>query len=276
MQVFHSDEIESNETSPARIDIANTAAKVKTVQQLSSDTTNESPSAKSARPNFNFARISVETRQSPRLINLQRSDLSAQPSSAVLLTTPKRIRNKEKNQQDYSVYYDNAELFLDEKVFVIVEPGAETKFKKHIKVFTRSQSLDQELISSPLYSGSPALTQVGDSSLLARRANSKNLSPLLKKSDEEQTDTHPKIVLKKVSRFAENAARRIELTNESEEEKTPLKLKLFSQAKMSDESPQRDRARVRTIQETSNETTPMNGSLKHFSSNNLSPIKLME
>jgi len=104
-----------------------------------------------------------------------------------------RCRNsKDSESHGYTEFYDKADNFLDENNFVIVEPGAETKVRKHIKVLTRSQSLfSEEETSSPLYTGSPMLQRVADSSLLARRV-SRNQSPLIKlgsQSEENSTIT---------------------------------------------------------------------------------------
>lgn len=149
------------------------------------------------RPNFNVGGLSVKTSYISNLPNgllsLQPTHPSHEPHSATPCLKSRKLRSR--FAQDYSACYERADCFLDSNGFVIVEPGAETKIRKHIKVLTRTQSLasgTQSEMSSPMvYVGSPMLQKVSDSSLLARRTLSRTQSPMLKLSSplEENSTT---------------------------------------------------------------------------------------
>lgn len=108
-----------------------------------------------------------------------------QPESATLLPKGKKLFDAAP-ESEYTACYERAEVFLDENDVKFAEPGAESKVRKHVKVLTRAKTLQEEHSESPLYVGSPSLRNICDSSLLARRINSKEQSPMSQKSTFEE------------------------------------------------------------------------------------------
>lgn len=103
------------------------------------------------------------------------------PDSALIIKKGKKLF-ADAEETAFLDLYERAEQFLDESDMKIVEPGVETKVRKHIKIFSSSLTgLDQNP-ESPLYAGSPSLKNIADSSLLARRFSSAIQSPLSNKS----------------------------------------------------------------------------------------------
>lgn len=283
MEIIQLEALDSNSNSPVKLNPSEDRLKVKTVQELSSDTTTESPNSKrSPRPNFNIGGLSVRTRAPARgLLNLQQAGPIREPNSAIQFTTNKKNRQRTTKQHDYLTCYENADAFLDEKEFAIVEPGEEIKVKKYVKVIPRSLSVDRDPVASPLYCGSPTLAKIGASSLLARRTNSRNQSPQStsgEKSDDSGNQQQVGVT-KKVSKFSLNVTSRTEKETGFEEEKMQSRIKFLTQelGKLHftnlDESPQRDRNKIRTIQEMSNEATPIGAATNLLSFANVSPRK---
>ena len=81
-----------------------------------------------------------------------------------------------KQQESYSGTYARAEEYLEALDLRICNPKDDTRTKNYLNVLNRNLSLNPEEASSPVYCGSPLLTKVAASSIIARRQN----SPLLK------------------------------------------------------------------------------------------------
>ena len=161
-----------------------------------------------------------------------------QPNSAVLLKSGCKLFENE-GESKYLDCYERGEKFLDKLDFKIVEPGVENKVRNYVKVLARSQSLMEETLDSPLYAGSPSLRGIGDSSLMARRTNSRANSPLVISKDAAAEDsplstnkyssnTRTSPIPQKISRFGDSSRRLFSDSINAEEEKNEIDDKVFS------------------------------------------------
>ena len=130
---------------------------------------------------------------------------------------------------DYLTSYERAERFFDEKGLIVVEPGVETKIRKHIKILTDLEPSSDHHANSPFYEGSPSLKNITGSSLFARRASlkvetldqnpneksnlSQERSPASCDLKKHQQKHRPSLHPIKISRFAEKSQK-----NEPKEE----------------------------------------------------------
>lgn len=167
----------TTETAANNVSVSESNSLSQLEQQSSNNAISDLSRKKLGRPNFNLGGLSISTNKIPQgIIKLQPIDSLQEPGSA----NPFLRANNSigAGSAEFLQVYERAERYIEESGLKIVEPGAETKVRKHIKVLSRSNTLEEEC-SSPLYTGSPMLTKVSDSSLLARRAFS-GQSPLLK------------------------------------------------------------------------------------------------
>lgn len=119
------------------------------------------------------SRTSAE-KLSATLLNISSIPMDEQVSPFI----PRSKGRKSYTVEDYSRCYGNAENFLDTIGFDIVEPGAENKIRKYVRVVVPSRPMSMASTeSSPLYQGSPSLGNISESSLISRRVKSNNQTP---------------------------------------------------------------------------------------------------
>lgn len=176
-----------------------------------------------------------------------------EPDSAVVITTKRQkspfklhnplFENPEKETDDETSaeelgfserLYERADRFLDSHNVIQIMPNEETRQKNFLKVVSKHSSLEPDAVSSPLYVGSPTLSKIGHSSLIARRTNSPQLgsTPLDLNSSPLNLNKCLSVPLK-ASRFGPDCRRGSEDLENKEDDK--LQIHLF---KLKNDEPQ--------------------------------------